>query len=88
MKIENTLVIKTDSPTNNPQSQFRKVTEGIPVVLASPVPNIQNNFVSEMNAEKINDIKSKIASGAFQVNADAIAEKILKEKDSLKFLMG
>lgn len=93
MKIENNMNFNVDnnkpnSVSTNTQITAKKVNEETSAIPAVPVATIQNTFGSEMNTEKINDIKSKIANGTFQVNADAIAEKILNDKDNLKFLMG
>jgi len=90
MRIENTapLLVEGRVAAKGGERAKKQTEESVPIIQLSPASIMQHTQSSSINMEKIHDIKSKITNGEFQINADAIAAKLLSERDILKFLMG
>ncbi|NCQ51518.1 flagellar biosynthesis anti-sigma factor FlgM [archaeon] len=76
-KLSNTNVTNLYKPTTNKSDQIKN----------EPKKTVTSNTDAENRAARITELANQIKNNTFKVNADAIASKMLQDKDIVKHLL-
>lgn len=80
-KLSNTITINTYKATNNKSENIKNTIKKTTTVA------LDLNTDSQKKAARITELANQIKNNTFKVNADAIASKMLQDKDTVKQLL-